>query len=144
MRGLYNFDRIRIDYYRDANAMFEAFKAGLIDFLVEDDAARWLSSYDFPAAREKRILKVAADYALPKGVEGFAFNARRWPFSQPARSANCCVHVRFRVDQRATLWRGSTAARLGFFDGSELPRRSGRLANVAEARAARKLFPRRG
>ena len=36
-RGLYNFDSIRIDYYRDATAMFEAFKAGLIDYRVEDD-----------------------------------------------------------------------------------------------------------
>src|SRR5271166_3005483 len=30
-KGLYNFDTIRIDYFRDANAMFEAFKAGLVD-----------------------------------------------------------------------------------------------------------------
>ena len=35
-RGLYNFDTIRIDYFRDATAMFEAFKAGLVDFRVED------------------------------------------------------------------------------------------------------------
>ena len=41
-RGLYNFDEIRIDYYRDASAMFEAFKAGLYDFRVEDDPTRWL------------------------------------------------------------------------------------------------------
>ena len=31
-RGLYNFDEIRIDYFRDATAMFEAFKAGLYRF----------------------------------------------------------------------------------------------------------------
>ncbi len=41
-RGLYNFDEIRIDYYRDASAMFEAFKAGLYDFRIEDDPTRWL------------------------------------------------------------------------------------------------------
>ena len=40
-RGLYNFDEIRIDYYRDATAMFEAFKAGLYDFRIETDPTRW-------------------------------------------------------------------------------------------------------
>jgi peptide/nickel transport system substrate-binding protein len=49
-RGLYNFDRIRIDYYRDATAMFEAFKAGLIDFRIEDNPNRWRNEYNFPAA----------------------------------------------------------------------------------------------
>jgi peptide/nickel transport system substrate-binding protein len=31
-RGLFNFDEIEIDYYRDADSSFEAFKAGLCDF----------------------------------------------------------------------------------------------------------------
>ena len=30
-RGLWNFDELRFDYYRDANAYFEAFKTGLYD-----------------------------------------------------------------------------------------------------------------
>src|SRR5579863_3577539 len=75
-RGLYNFDEIRIDYYRDANAMFEAFKAGLIDYRVEDDPNRWRNEYDFPAARDGRIVKAAIESRLPKGVSGFAFNTR--------------------------------------------------------------------
>ena len=48
-RGLFNFDEIEIDYYRDADSSFEAFKAGLCDFRQETDAGRWISSYDFPA-----------------------------------------------------------------------------------------------
>jgi peptide/nickel transport system substrate-binding protein len=50
-RGLFNFDEIEIEYYRDADSSFEAFKAGLCDFRQETDAARWISSYDFPAVR---------------------------------------------------------------------------------------------
>src|SRR5579863_4978754 len=34
-RGLWNFDEMRFDYYRDANAFFEAFKTGLYDVRVE-------------------------------------------------------------------------------------------------------------
>jgi len=38
-RGRYNIDEIRFDYYRDAGAMFEAFKSGLVTFRDEDDLA---------------------------------------------------------------------------------------------------------
>src|SRR5271155_2663279 len=71
-RGVYNFDRIRIDYYRDATAMFEAFKAGLIDSRIEDDTTRWRNEYDFPAAKDGRIVRATVESRLPKGVSGFA------------------------------------------------------------------------
>ena len=61
--------------------MFEAFKAGLIDYRVEDDANRWRNGYDFPAARDGRVIKAAIPSGLPKGVSGFAFNIRRPPFA---------------------------------------------------------------
>ena len=38
-RGLFNFDEIEIDYYRDADSSFEAFKAGLPRFSPGD--RRW-------------------------------------------------------------------------------------------------------
>jgi peptide/nickel transport system substrate-binding protein len=76
-RGMFNFDRVDIDYYRDANALFEVFKAGLCDFRIETDPARWLTGYDFPALRDGRDLKQAVPLRLPKGMEGFAFNTRR-------------------------------------------------------------------
>src|SRR6478752_1216812 len=36
-RGLFNFDEVRLDYYREANGQFEAFKRGLYDFRVENE-----------------------------------------------------------------------------------------------------------
>src|SRR6202140_1579575 len=50
-RGLWNFDEIRLDFYREANGQFEAFKRGLYDFRVETEPLRWHAGYDFPAAR---------------------------------------------------------------------------------------------
>ncbi len=76
-RGLFNFDRVDIDYYRDANSLFEVFKAGLCDYRIETDPARWLTGYDFPALRDGRAVKEAVPLRLPKGMEGFAFNTRR-------------------------------------------------------------------
>ncbi len=118
-RGLYNFDSIRIDYYRDATAMFEAFKAGLIDYRVEDDTTRWRSEYDFPAAKDGRIVKAAIPSGLPKGVSGFAFNLRRAPFAD--------VRVREALASmfdfewiNANLFDGAYKRSEGFFDDSDL------------------------
>ena len=85
-RGLWNFDTIRFDYYRDGNTYFEAFKKGLYDVRLETDPGRWQTAYEFPALREKRVVKESFPYGLPKGMEGLVFNTRRPVFAD--------VHVR--------------------------------------------------
>ena len=83
-RGLYNFDEVRYDYYRDANAMFEAFKTGLYDVRPETDATRWATQYDFPALREGRVIKEDIPNSVPKGMNAFVFNTRRPVFKDRA------------------------------------------------------------
>ena len=80
-RGLWNFDAIRFDYYRDGNTHFEAFKKGLYDLRVETDPGRWQTAYDFPALREGRVAKEDLPYGLPKGMQGLVFNTRRPVFA---------------------------------------------------------------
>jgi peptide/nickel transport system substrate-binding protein len=80
-RGLWNFDTIRYDYYRDGNTHFEAFKKGLYDLRVETDPGRWQTAYDFPALREGRVAKEDLPYGLPKGMQGLVFNTRRAVFA---------------------------------------------------------------
>nr|WP_183397195.1 extracellular solute-binding protein [Kaistia hirudinis] len=80
-RGFDNFDEIRVDYYRDRNAMFEAFKKGLYDVNPESDPATWLDGYDFPAAQDGRVVKETVNNGLPKGMTGFAMNTRRPQFA---------------------------------------------------------------
>ena len=53
-RGLYNFDRIRIDCYQERQAGFEAFKKGEIHFRQEFTSRVWATGYDFPALRTAR------------------------------------------------------------------------------------------
>ncbi|NUJ80712.1 ABC transporter substrate-binding protein [Methylocystis sp. FS] len=76
-RGLYNFDEIDLDYYRDGAALFEALKAGLIDYREETSAARWSTGYDFPAVRSGAVVKEALRPGRPTGMEGFVFNLRK-------------------------------------------------------------------
>jgi peptide/nickel transport system substrate-binding protein len=80
-RGLWNFDTIRYDYYRDGNTHFEAFKKGLYDLRVETDPGRWQTAYDFPALRDGRVAKEDLPYGLPKGMQGLVFNTRRSVFA---------------------------------------------------------------
>ena len=137
-RGLFNFDEIEIDYYRDANSSFEAFSAGLCDFRQETDAGRWLSSYDFPAVRDGRIVKESLPYGLPKGMEGFAFNTRRSIFAD--------VRVREALGMmfdfewiNANFYGGLYRRSRSFFDDSELAS-AGRPADAGE-RALLAAFP---
>ena len=76
-RGLYNADEIRYDFYRDSNALFEAFKAGLYDVRIEGDPTRWMTGYDVPAVHDGRIRQETLHFDTPKGMTGLVFNTRR-------------------------------------------------------------------
>lgn len=76
-RGMDNFDEIRVEYFRDATAYFEAFKAGEFDIHFELDPARWATEYDFPAVSSGDIVLDSVTSGLPKGMLGFVFNTRR-------------------------------------------------------------------
>ena len=76
-RGSWNFDEVRFEFYRDANVHFDAFRRGLYDAREETDPTRWKTGYDFPAARDGRVVAEALPNDQPKGMEGFVFNTRR-------------------------------------------------------------------
>ena len=80
-RGLWNFDEVRFDYYREANSHLEAFKRGLYELRNEHDPGRWQTAYDFPAVRDGRVLKEALPTGVPKLSSYFVFNTRRAVFS---------------------------------------------------------------
>ncbi|MDH5529530.1 MAG: extracellular solute-binding protein, partial [Paracoccaceae bacterium] len=47
--GRHNFDSIRIEYFGDYQAAFEAFKSGAYTFRNEASSIIWATGYDFPA-----------------------------------------------------------------------------------------------
>ena len=48
-RGHYNFDGSGIEFYRDRQAGFEAFKKGDVLWREEATSRTWATGYDFPA-----------------------------------------------------------------------------------------------
>ena len=137
-RGLYNFDEIRIEYFRDANSLYEAFKAGLIDYRDETNPTRWLTGYDFPAAADGRIRKESLPLGTPKGMQGFVFNTRREIFADVrVREA---LGMMFDFEWINThLYGGLYHRTKSFFDESELAS-TGRPASDRE-RALLAPFP---
>ena len=77
IKGRFNFEEIRFEYYREGSVMFEAFKSGGIDLRLEEDPANWASQYDFAAVREGRIVKKEFEIAIPAGMTALVFNTRR-------------------------------------------------------------------
>jgi peptide/nickel transport system substrate-binding protein len=118
--------------------MFEAFKAGLVDFRLEDNPTRWRDGYDFPAARDGRILRMSAPYGLPKGISGFAFNTRRSIFADVRAREGLATMFDFEWIN-ANLYAGVYRRSKSFFDDSELSA-AGRPASARE-RALLAPFP---
>jgi len=133
-RGLWNFDEIRFDYYRDGNTHLEAFKKGLYDVRTELDPNRWQTAYDFPAARAGKVVKETFPYALPKGMLGYVFNTRR-PIFADIRVREALLTL-FDFEWINHNFFFDLYQRTGsYFDGSELSARG-----VPASEAERKLL----
>jgi peptide/nickel transport system substrate-binding protein len=137
-RGLYNFDRVEFLYGRDDNGLFEAFKAGLIDYREESDPHHWAKAYDFPARRAGAVAVEALPLGGPKGMEALAFNTRREKFADPRLREALAMMFDFEW-LNANLFDGLFTRTRSFFDESELSA-AGRPADAAE-RALLAPFP---
>ena len=83
MRGVYNFDRIRIEFYRERQAGFEAFKKGEVLFRQEFTARVWATGYDFPALAAGKVVKREFPAELRPSMQAVAVNQRREKFRDP-------------------------------------------------------------
>jgi microcin C transport system substrate-binding protein len=82
-KGTNNFDRVRIEYFRDSTVAMEAFKAGQIDLRSENISKNWATAYDFPAVARGLVIKHDFSHHLPTGMQGYAMNTRRPVFANP-------------------------------------------------------------
>jgi peptide/nickel transport system substrate-binding protein len=137
-RGFWNFDEIRYDFYRDPNALHEAFKRNLFDARKETDPARWEQGYDFPALRSGQVVKETLTSELPKPSFYFVFNTRRAIFADVRVREAIATLFDFEWINK-NIFFGLYRRTSSYFEGSELSAH-GRPADERE-RALLAPFP---
>lgn len=119
-KGLYNFDRLRFDFYRDSTVALEALKAGEYDFREENEAKKWATGYgDWPALANGRARKELLDNQIPAGMQGFAYNLRR-PLFADAKVRQALAYAFDFEWTNATLFYGQYRRTESYFANSEL------------------------
>lgn len=83
MRGQYNFDTVRFEYYRDRDVAFEGFTGKSYLFREEFTSRIWATRYDFPAIKDGRVKQEILPDDTPSGAQGWFINTRRDKFKNP-------------------------------------------------------------
>ncbi len=118
-RGRHNFDEIRIEYFRDYNTMFEAFKQGGFDVFFETKPDRWHNAYDFAAVHSGRVIKDAVPQKTPQGMRALVFNTRRDVFADVRVREALGFFFDFEWANK-NLFHGLYRRTTSFFEASEL------------------------
>jgi microcin C transport system substrate-binding protein len=79
-RGIYNFDVVRYEFYRDRDVAFEGFTAKNYLFREEFTSRVWATRYDFPAVKDGRVKLETIPDDTPSGAQGWFINTRREKF----------------------------------------------------------------
>ena len=135
-RGTNRLDTIRMEFFADATAHFEAFKGGLINTIRETNVEKWRVQYDSPAVTEGRVVKTEIPHGRPTGITGFVMNTRRDQFAD-WRVRDALMHA-FNFEYiNDTITGGASPRITSFFSNSEL----GMQAGPAEGRVKELLAP---
>jgi microcin C transport system substrate-binding protein len=118
-KGQWNFDEIRIVYFRDWVAAFEAFKAKELDYWPEHSAKSWALAYDFDAVKRGWVKREQFPVSTVAPMQAFAFNIRRPQFQDPRvrRAFNLAFDFEW---ANKSLFYGQYARVGSYFDNSEL------------------------
>jgi microcin C transport system substrate-binding protein len=117
--GQNNFDQIRYDFFRDDTVAREAFKADQLDWILERSAKEWATAYDFPAVREKRVIKERFPVRNVGRMQGFAFNLRR-PLFADVRLRQAFNFAYDFEEMNRQLSAGEYTRDNSYFEGTEL------------------------
>ncbi len=129
-RGRFNIDEIGYEYFKDAATQFEAFKSGALDVMGDDDPGRWTTGYEFPAAKDGRVIKREFPSRLSAGMNALAFNTRR-PLFQDAAVRAALIHLFDFEWINRSLYGGVFKRTESFFERSQLSS-AGRPADARE------------
>ncbi len=117
-RGKYNFDRVEVEFYRDSDVAFEAFKAGEFDIYIEHQAKNWGNGYNFPAVLRGDVIKAQIAHQIPTQTQGLFMNSRRATFAQDKVREAMGLMFDFEWTNR-TLFNDAYRRTLSYYPNSE-------------------------
>lgn len=129
-RGINNFSKIRIEFFTERQAGFEAFKKGAILFREEFTSKTWATEYTFPAVTQGRVVKRTFPEEKNPRMQAWALNQRRPKFAdrRVREAINLCfdfewtnAKIFYEAYTRAqSLFESSEYIASGLPDGAEL------------------------
>ncbi len=117
-RGKYNFDRVEVEFYRDNDVAFEAFKAGEFDLYLEHQAKNWANGYNFPAVQRGEVIKAQIHHQIPTQTQGLFMNTRRPALSDGRVREALGLLLDFEWTNRA-LFNGAYQRATSYYPNSE-------------------------
>ena len=78
-KGLYNFDVVHYQAFRDSTVALEAIKSGITDLREESSSRNWAQAYKTPAVDRGDLIKEYIPRKLPAGNQSMFFNLMRYP-----------------------------------------------------------------
>lgn len=128
--GRFNYDRIRIEYFGDAVAAMEGFKAGVYTLRQENSSKNWATGYDFAAVDNGTVIKDSIPDGNLAAPAGFIMNLLRPKFQDPRVRAAIQLGFNFEwtneslqyglFKQRNAFWQDSDLEARGVPEGREL------------------------
>jgi microcin C transport system substrate-binding protein len=118
-RGMFNFDALQTEYYRDNTVALEAMKAGQFDYWFETSAKNWATAYDIPAVREHRLIREEIPNGNPTGMQGFVFNLRKPMFQDRRVREALAVLLDFEWTNKQ-LFNGAYTRTDSYFENSDM------------------------
>ncbi len=130
MKGRGNYNSIRVEYFGDTSAAFEAFKAGVYTFRAENSSLNWATLYDFPAIEKGWVKKEELPDGNLPNASGFVFNMRGDKFAD--RNVRLALGRMFNFtwtndalqyglfQQRESFWENERLKATGLPEGDEL------------------------
>ncbi len=76
-KGRHNYDRLRIEYFGDAIAAMEGFKAGVYTLRTENNSKNWATAYEFDAVSRGDVIKDEIPDGNVPAANGFVMNLLR-------------------------------------------------------------------
>ena len=122
--------------FADDTVLKEAFKAGVLNVVRENNANKWDTAYDYPAMQRGDVLKAEIQDGKPTGITGFVMNTRD-PLFADWRVREALI-LAFNFEFMNDVVTGGAQRRItSYFSGSEL----GMTHGTAEGRVAELLAP---